>query len=204
MSSDWNDIQRVESWAGELRVNAIRLIGIVVFYGRHMIQFMLAASDSPTRGVYHLRVTWLAVLWAAEAAALHYHLSRRRCPPEMKYFSTAWDIIMITLLCVFAGGPRTPFVLLFFPVIAMSPLRLSLKLVYFATFGAVAGYLCVLGAYVWYVIGYEKYYATPALRIPRSEEAIVILALLVTGLLAGQMVRQARRISAGYPQRAQA
>src|SRR5688500_9957029 len=132
-TSSWDDIQRVESWAGEFRVNAIRLIGIVVFYGRHMIQFLMAAPDSPVRGNYHLRVTYLAVLWAAGAALLHWHLVRRRNPPMLKYFSTAWDIVMIAMLCVFAGGPRTPLVMLFFVVIAMAPLRLSLSLVWFAT-----------------------------------------------------------------------
>jgi len=49
------------------------------------------------------------------------------------------------------------------------------------------------------VVGFQKYYATPALRIARSEEAVYVLSMLVTGLLAGQMVRQARRLAAGYP-----
>jgi hypothetical protein len=38
------------------------------------------------------------------------------------------------------------------------------------------------------------YYATPTLQIPRSHEIIVLLTMGVTGLLAGQVVRQARRM----------
>jgi hypothetical protein len=100
-------------------------------------------------------------------------------------------------VCAVAGAPRTPLVLLYFPVIASAPLRLSLPVVYAATAGAIAGYLFSLGYYAWYLVGFDRYYATPELRIPRSEEAIVVLSLLVTGLFAGQAVRQAVRIATG-------
>ena len=106
---------------------------------------------------------------------------------------------MVTTLCAIAGGPRTPLVVLFFAVIASAPLRLSLRLVYVTTIGAVLGYLFLLGYYAWYVIGWTKYYSTPDLRIPRSAEAIVVLALLTTGVFAGQVVRQARRMVERYP-----
>src|SRR5947199_10874842 len=71
----WLDARRVEAWAGELRVNLIRLIAIVVFYGRHLIEFFLAAADSPVRGRYHLRVTAVVIAWAAMAVVLHVLLS---------------------------------------------------------------------------------------------------------------------------------
>src|SRR3954471_2492564 len=98
-----------------------------------------------------------------------------------------------------AGGPRSPLVVLYFLVIAMSPLRLSLRLVYATTAGAMLSYLCLLAHYAWYVVGFRKYYATPEMRIPRSEEAVYLIALFVAGLLAGQVVRQARRLAGGYP-----
>jgi hypothetical protein len=120
-------------------------------------------------------------------------------PWWLSYASVAWDAAMITCICVLTGDARTPLVLLFFVLIATAPLRLDLRLVYAATAGAILGYLFQLACYAWYVVGYTKYYATPALRIPRSHEAIVVLALLVTGLLAGQCVRQARRLVMRYP-----
>jgi TRAP-type C4-dicarboxylate transport system permease small subunit len=95
---------------------------------------------------------------------------------------------------MFAGDPRSPLVLLFFAAVASAPLRLSLKLVYFATAAAMIGYLLVLGHYAWIQIGFHRYYATPELRIPRRHEIIVLLALLVCGLLAGQAVRQMKRL----------
>jgi len=197
-SDRWDQVRRVEEWAGEVRVNLIRLAGIVLFYGRHLVEYLLAAPDSPVRGVYHLRVTWVAGAWAAAVVLVRYQLARRVVPPWLKYATTAWDLFLVTLLCTLAGGPRSPLMLLLFLVVAMAPLRLSLRLVYATTAGAILAYLAVLAIYAWGKVGYEKYYATPELRIPRSEEAIHVLALLVAGLLAGQVVRQARRIAGGY------
>ena len=198
-SDAWEDVRRLEEWAGEVRVNLIRLTGIFLFYGRHLVEFLLAPFDAPVRGVYHLRVTWVAAAWAAAVMLVRFQLGRRVVPPWLKYATTAWDLFLVTLLCMIAGGPRTPLVLLLFLVIAMSPLRLSLRLVYATTAGTIVSYLSLLAYYAWGKVGWEKYYSTPELRIPRGEEAVYLLALLVAGLLAGQAVRQARRVAGGYP-----
>ena len=197
--SNWDDVSRVEAWAGEIRVNLVRLVAIVLFYGRHLVEFFMSRPPSNEMMAYHTRVTWVVAVWAAAVVMLHVNLVRRRVVAELKYASAVWDAAMITLLCCIAGGPRSPLVLLFFPLIATAPLRMSLRLVWVTTAAGMLGYLCVLGYYAWYRIGFTKYYATPELRIPRSEEAVYLLAMLVSGLLAGQMVRQARRMVTGYP-----
>lgn len=194
----WDDVRRLEEWAGEVRVNLIRLTGIVLFYGRHLVEYLFAAPGAYVRGPYHLRVTWLAAAWGAAVLLVRFHVARRFVPPWLKYAATAWDLFLVTVLCMIAGGPRSPLVLLLFLVVAMAPLRLSLRLVYATTAGAILSYLSVLAFYAWFKIGRAKYYSTPELRIPRREEAIYVLALLVAGLLAGQVVRQARRIAGGY------
>jgi hypothetical protein len=194
----WNERTLPEAWAGELRVNLLRLLAIVLFYGRHLIELMTSEASSPIRGKYHLTVTALAIAWSFEAVVLHAWLLRRRYAPWIKYFSVLYDAIMISMLCIVAGGPRTPLVLLYFALLASVPLRLSIRLVYTGTAACVLGYLLVLGHYAWYTIGFGKYYASPALRIPRSQEAIVVLSIIVCGLFAGQTVRQFRRATCGY------
>ncbi|HEY7090005.1 MAG TPA: hypothetical protein VH518_18045 [Tepidisphaeraceae bacterium] len=180
-------------------MNLIRLLAIALFYGRHLIEYFVSAADTPVRGIYHTKVTLLCLVWAGFALVLHVWLTRRRVLPWLMYVVVGIDAGMITLLCVIAGGPQSPLVLLFFPLIASAPLRLSLPLVWWATACAILGYLGVLGHYAWYVVGFDRYYSTPELRIPRSSEAIIVLALLVTGLLCGQVVRQARRLVLRYP-----
>lgn len=195
-SQEWDTTLRPEAWAGEIRVNLIRLAAIVLFYGRHLVEWFLSAPDAPIRGRYHLAVTGVVLLWTVLALLLHGWLARKYFEPWMKYLAIAVDGLMITLLCILAGGPRTPLVLVYFGLIASSPLRLSIRAVYFATALAMAGYLVLLGHYAWYQIGFRRYYATPELRIPRNEEIITLLAMLVCGLFAGQIVRQIRRIAA--------
>jgi hypothetical protein len=190
----WRDVRRPEAWAGELRVNLIRLLAIVVFYARHLVEFYAAAPDAPVRGVYHGRVTVTVLLWATAAVVLHLILSRRHLPRALPYAAVLLDVLMTTLLCCVAGGPRTPLVVLYFVIVAGAPLRLSVRIIRTATLAAAGGYLFVVGYYAWHVIGYDRYYATPELRIPRGEQAVIVLALLVTGVFAGQSVRQTRRL----------
>jgi hypothetical protein len=90
--------------------------------------------------------------------------------------------------------------LLYFIVVASAPLRLSLKLVAATTLGAMAAATLVLGHFVFITVGREAYYAPDSeYRVPRSYEVLFLLALGACGLLAGQSVRQARRLVAGYP-----
>lgn len=194
----WREIEQVEGWAGELRVNMIRVLAIAVFYARHLMEFLLSPQDSPQRGSYHARVTWLCLTWTGMALVLHLRLVRRHVTSVLKYVVVTWDAAAITVLCMLAGGPKSPLLLLYFPLVATAPLRASLRLVCFTTACAILGYLCVLGCYVKYVIGIQRYYSTPELRIPRSHEAIVVMALLLSGFLAGQFVRQAKRIAGGH------
>jgi hypothetical protein len=195
----WINARRIEAWAGEVRVNVIRVIALVLLYGRHLIEYWTSPPDAPVRGAYHAQVTWACLSWAATAAALHVLLVRRRVPDWLKYFTVSFDAAMITLICCLARDGRTPLVMLYFLLIATAPLRMSLRVVYAATVSAMGGYLIQVANYAWIVIGYQKYYATPELRIPRSHEVFVVLCLVVAGLLAGQSVRQARRLSDGYP-----
>src|SRR5438132_1046670 len=122
VDQSWELARRVEAWAGEIRVNVIRIAAIVLFYGRHLIEVMLSPKNSPVRGEYHLRVTAVVLVWATLAGVLHVVLTRRRYPAELKYVASLLDVLMVTTLCAIAGGPKTPLVLLYFALIAAAPL----------------------------------------------------------------------------------
>ena len=194
---DFGTARRFEGWAGEARLNLVRLAAVIVFYGYHLVNVFVSRDDPGTSGAFHLKVTAVVMVWSVGVAVLYLYLSRRQIPPALKYVVTAWDTVLITTLLVLAGGPRSPLVVLYFLVIAAAPLRLSVRLVYAATLLALAAYGFLLGHYAFYVVGYERYYADDALRIPRTQEVIYLLGLLTAGLLAGQVVRQARRLLHG-------
>jgi hypothetical protein len=185
----WEDARRIEAWAGEIRVNLLRVAGILAFYGHHLVN-VYAFEDPSVTPDYHASVTALAIAWAASAMLLHFALSRRWVPPPLKAAAVTWDLLLATALSMLSGGPKSPLVALFFLIVASAALRLSLPLVWGATLGAMAGYVAVLG--------HAKFYQ-PEWQVPRTAQVIFVLALAVAGLLAGQMVRQARRLVRGYP-----
>lgn len=195
---------RAESRAEEVRVNLVRLAALVVFYAHHLVNIARSPDDPALAGAYHLSATALVMVWATGVMVLYRYLSQHWTPPALKYVVTVWDILLITTLLMLAGGPASPLVILYFLVIAAAPLRLSRNLVYVATLGSIAAYLFLLGHYVYFVVGYERYYANPELRIPRSHEAIFVLGLGAAGILAGQVVRQVHRLIASCAMIAQA
>lgn len=201
----WDDARRLEAWAGEVRVNLIRVAALIVFYGHHLLNVYVIADDPALKGPYHAAVTAVVMAWAVGCFVLYFCLQRRWVPPGLKYVATFWDLSLVTALLVAApDGPRNPLALLYFVVIAASPLRLSLRLVACTTFGAMAATAVALGHFVFFRVGSADYFAAGSVyRIPRIAEIIFLLSLGAVGLLAGQSVRQARRLVAGYPVRVQ-
>jgi hypothetical protein len=191
--------RRIERWAGEVRVNLIRLAALITFYGYHLLNVFQNRRDPDLAGPFHLSVTALVMVWSTGVMVLYLALSRRWAPPALKYVVTAWDTVLLTSLLMLAGGPQSPLVILYFLIIAAAPLRLSVRLVYVSTVGAIAAYLFLVGHYAYYVIGVDRYYASPELRIPRTQQVIFVLGLGAAGILAGQVVRQANRLVQGYP-----
>jgi hypothetical protein len=198
----WADARRLEAWAGEVRVNLLRALALVVFYGHHLLDVYVYGRDpSPEAAIFHAEATAIALAWTGAVVVLHMCLTRRWVPPGLKYAATFWDITMISaLLIANPDGPHSALVFLYFVVLAAAPLRLSLPLVYATTFGIMLAATLVLGHYVFYRVGREAYYAADSLyRVARSGEIIFLLAVGAAGLFAGQVVRQARRLVRGYP-----
>jgi len=131
--------------------------------------------------------------WSVLVLLLYFCLARRWVPVALKYLATSWDIVLITLLLLLTRDPKTTLAVLYFLVVAAAALRLSLPLVYFTSLGTMAAYL--------YFLGYVRYWLQlPAeQRLSRPQQVVFLLALGTAGLLAGQLVRQARRLVAGYP-----
>ena len=193
----------LEAWAGEVRVNLIRLLGLVVFYAHHLIQYHFLKDDAWRTADYHNAITALVIAWGGMVALIHLvtlpqqgQLEPTRYKSWMKYAITVMDLLFIYLLTGWhPEGAKGPMVLLLFLVIASAPVRFSLKLVYVASLGAMLTYLLLIGT-SFVMMGSERYYAADNVRrVPRPTQAIMLLSLGGAGLLAGQVVRQARRLA---------
>ncbi|MBI3856753.1 MAG: hypothetical protein HY293_13780 [Planctomycetes bacterium] len=186
----WTAAQRVEAWAGELRVNVIRLAAIVAFYGHHLFNQYVLKQEFPPR--YTLAVTGIAVVWAVGALALHVALTGQWMPAALRFVAVGFDTVMITSLLLLSDGPRSPLLVLLFLVVATAPLRIDLRLVWMAALLALLSYAFVCGHAKW---------RRPEWQVPRRQQVGVALALAAAGFLAGQQVRQARRFAQDYADR---
>ena len=186
---------REEAWLGELRLNWVRLIALAGLYLQHVL------VSSWSQGVvvspeFNRAVDWICSGWLLAILAVFYCLYRRWMPPYLKFGSALWDLTACGVVISLGDGPRSGLLVLLPVLVGASAVRLSMGLVWFSSMGAILCYLAVLGRYAWFQVGFEKYYATPGLRIPRTQECIMIIALVVAGLVAGQVVRQAHRLAA--------
>ena len=198
----WDDARRLEAWAGETRVNLIRAAALMGFYAYHLLNVFVLSDDPTLRQNYNLKVTSVVLAWTLAVGAIYVCLLRRWVPPALKYVATFYDLAMISILLLAdrAAGPHSPLLFLYFLVIAAAPLRLSLKLVYASTLGAMAAAALMMGCYVFALIGQAEYYAAGSpWKVPRPSEIVFLLSLGAAGLLAGQVVRQAKRLVQGYP-----
>jgi hypothetical protein len=96
-------------------------------------------------------------------------------------------------------GPRSPLVVGYFLVIAMSALRFHLPLVRIAAAATILGYVCLLGIAKW-----PDWFGRAAetdLMVPRYEEMVVIAGLALTGIIVGQVVRRVRGLAEDFAMR---
>jgi hypothetical protein len=191
-NTTWADARRLESWAGELRLNLIRLVAIAGFYGYYLLDAFVLRDDPALRGDYHTLVSVVTFAWAVGALTLQLYLLNRWVPAALKYVATTWDLVMITAVLMIGRDLGNLFTVLYVLVVAAAALRLSLPLIYTATLGAMAAFL--------FFHGYIRYWLElpESERLSHAQQTIFLLALAVTGLIAGQVVRQTRRLAQGH------
>ncbi len=196
----WHIVQRWQEYSGESRAAFIRVAGIGIFYAVELLNYhglsagpfswpKLASADA----THHVRVTTLAGAWIMVAVAVMLCLERRIFPPWLKYVATGADMLLLSLVLMMTGGAGSPLVAAYFLLIALAGLRFSLHLVWCATAGCAVGYL--LQFVNWFP-------QTDKVAVPRHDQAITLLALILMGVIVGQMVRRVRVLAVHFAERA--
>jgi hypothetical protein len=195
-------LERWQAYEAESRANLLRIIAIGAFYLVHLWSYFSAQGKLPNFGFFqlaaageisrqfHIEITLLTVAWAMLALGILLALQQRIFPLWMPYLSTACDIVLLTSVLCISTGARSPLVSGYFLILVMATLRLSLPLVRCATFCCAIGYLAVLGAAKWLPMSEEL---RAAQRVPRYHQVIVLLAIVLAGVMLGQIVRAAWR-----------
>jgi hypothetical protein len=195
--------QRWQGFAAEARVNLLRIIAIGAFYIVHLWSYYSSLGKVPPLGFFqiagageigkefHSEITLLAVAWAMLALGILYALHQKFFPRWLPYFTTASDVVLLVAVLCIANGPRSPLVAGFFLVLVLASIRLNITLIRFTTICCGLGYLAVLGYAKWSARGQQL---ADEIRVPRYHEVIVLLAILLAGVMLGQVVRTAWRL----------
>jgi glucose-6-phosphate-specific signal transduction histidine kinase len=77
-------------------------------------------------------------------------------------------------------------------MIVLALLRFSLPLIWFACGGSILCYM--------FLLGYAKWFADRGI-VPRYQQEIFLLALVLSGIILGQVVRRVRKMAAEYAER---
>lgn len=193
----WYIVGRRREYEGEARANLLRVIGIAAFYIVELANyrgFRLGGFEMPkvVDRPFHLAVTSVAVAWTMLGLGVQLCLARRIFPSFLKFVSTGGDLLLMTCVLAVSNGPRSPLIVGYFLILALAALRFSVGLIQFATGGAMLGYLVLLGHAKWFA---------PQHMVPRYHEVMFLLALGLTGLTLGQVLRRVRRMAEEYAAR---
>jgi hypothetical protein len=209
LSSDrsWFIVGRWQEYEGEGRTNLLRIVAIGAFYSLELVNYHLLSTPDAAFTAYHQKVTALAVAWTMVALAVLLCLKRQIFPAVLKYISTGCDLILLTALAAVEVqgsatarvGPFSPLVGVYFLIIALAALRFSLGLVWFSTLSAMLGYLALVGL----ADMKESRWFDEQHAVPPVVTLLTLLALGMTGIVIGQIIRRVRAIAEEYAQRTQ-
>ena len=204
-----NDIRQVDDGmnravAAELRVNLIRIISISAFYLIHLWNYLapnlgtavsgfIGLGDVAVSGPRHIAVTTLCLAWLMVAFIVHFLIDQRKASDRLTLWSTLADIVLLTAILSVSSGPAGPMVAGYFLILMLTGLRFNLRLVRNATVAAVIGYLAVLAVSRWPMGVLEK---NEMANVPRYHQAMILVAIIISGVIMGQIVRHAYVLSA--------
>lgn len=199
----WHIVGRWKEFEGEERANLLRFVGIAAFYavelmnyhGLNLGVFQMPKVEHVDRD-FHIAVTALAVAWTLVGLGVLVCLRNQVFPAALKFISTGCDVVLLTAILIVADGAKSPMVVGYFLLIALSALRFNLNLVRFATVGSMAGYLVLSGYARWF-----SQRPFDEIGVPRYHQLIMLLALALTGIVLGQIVRKVYGMAREYAER---
>jgi hypothetical protein len=172
-------LKRRETWAGDQKANRIRLAAVALFTVNELVNYhLLHVVDLR----FHLGSLLIVGLWVAATALFSLMLREHIWPRAISYVIVSTDILLLTWLLLLADGPKSPLVVLYFLVIALSGVRVDPAVCLYTGGAAAFGYGAVLE-----FVKRQK----PEFLVPPHHAVIVALALLLMGVVMAHLVGRA-------------
>ncbi len=197
----WYVATRWQQLDGEYRANYLRILSVVGFYLVHLVQhyrpWRWLDDGLPASGGFHLAMTVIAAVWLLMAFAIDLSLRQHLFPKGMMYLTTGMDLILLTAAVCLGNGQASPLILGYLLIIVMSGMRVSLPLVRCATCSALFAYLFLMTVGKWPELMGGRQIET----IPRYAQLMTLLAIGITGIVVGQLIRRFRMMADYYAAR---
>lgn len=195
----WHIVTRWQEFRGESRANVLRIVSVGLFYlvwfaAVRGVNFLgLELPQTPQTIAMDRAITWICLAWVGLGLGVLLLLRNHIFPCWLKYVTTGCDLLLIALVLMAGSGARSPMVAGYFVILAMSGLRFSLPLVRVSTVGAAFSFLAVNA--------HAKWIAKSGNPLPRYDQIQTLLALLVVGVIVGQIIRQVKSMASEYRER---
>jgi hypothetical protein len=194
----WHIVGRWEEYEGEGRANLLRLIAVTAFYAVELAHYhglQLGFFEIPGGGstrYFHIAVTMLVVVWAMLCLGVYLARTHGFFPAGLKFFSTCCDLVLLTSVLALGEGTKSPLVLGYFLIQMLACLRFQLRLIWFSSVGSALCYL--------FLMGYARWFQESQ-RVPRYQQLLTLIALAISGVILGQVIRRVKHVAESYARR---
>lgn len=190
----WYVSCRWQSFDGEIRTALMRVGLLLLFYGIQLVHYLAFAERTEAEILFHRQVTFLVAGWLAVSLMVLVALRQSYFPETLKFLTCGLDVALLAVAAGLGSGPNSPLIPCFLLVIGTTSLRLSMRLVTFATAVSILCYLCLVGAFdpSWF----DADHHTPPVR-----QLVVITCMLAAGVIAGQIILMQRSLASDYARR---
>ncbi|MCA9647730.1 MAG: hypothetical protein H6718_22475 [Polyangiaceae bacterium] len=186
----WQIAKRKQEFRGESFANLARASAVLAFYVIEIINHhgsRALGMPSVVGRDMHAMVTALVGSWVGAALLTVVVMRLRYFPIWLKYLTTSIDLAMMTAVLAVLDGPKSPMLIGFFLVLALSATRFSQRLI--ACTGA--GTLVCYGVLLWHTAVLR-----PALAVPRYHQLIFGLAVVILSGVLIVLINAAERLFA--------
>ncbi len=179
-------VARWMEFEGELRVGLVRVVLLFLFYTAQLINFAVYSAQTDVDKAFHRQVTYISAAWMFVSLAVLICMSRYFLPRWLKFATVTMDALLLIAIAASGGGSLSPLVLVLPLLVALSAMRGSIPLIWYSTLLSIASYYVL-------VVGHYNRSGGTVLPTPITQMCVV-LTILATGIVAGQLLRMVRLI----------
>jgi hypothetical protein len=189
----WRIVTLWQRYDGEIRAAVLRVVAVAVMYGCQLAVMQMSTPDDALKE-FHRKATFACGAWLLATLAAMVAIQAKIFVRITPYLSTLADLFLLTLVAAIGSKSQSPVVVGYFLIVLIAAQRFDLALLWMATLGSMACYLGLVGMLdkSWF----DEVHATPVIQ-----QLVMLTAIGMSGVMAGQLIRRSKALAMDYHQR---